>query len=118
MIDSGAKDHQIIAVAAGDSEFNAYREAPELSQDRLVMIRRSFQDYKQLEGKVVEVDAIEPVEKAYPVIESALQHYSQKRRGGFWGSFLCNVPRMDSNDVASFGSCKIDKIDRRALHDG
>ena len=83
MIDSGVKDHKIIAVATDDPEFSAYREAHELPQHRLLMIRRFFQDYKQLEGKVVEVDAIEPVEKAYPVIESALQHYSHKRRAGF-----------------------------------
>ena len=68
MIDSGAKDHQIIAVAAGDSEFNAYREAQELSQDRLVMIRRSFQDYKQLEGKVVKVDTSETARRFWGVI--------------------------------------------------
>jgi inorganic pyrophosphatase len=82
MIDSGAKDHKIVAVATGDPEFNAYHEARELPEHRLLMVRRFFQDYKQLEGKVVEVDQIEPAAKAYPVIEAALRNYSQKQQGG------------------------------------
>src|SRR5277367_3588230 len=51
MIDSGVKDHKIIAIATGDPEFNEYRDAHELPQHRLLMVRRFFQDYKQLEGK-------------------------------------------------------------------
>jgi inorganic pyrophosphatase len=46
------------------------------------MVRRFFQDYKQLEGKVVEVDEIQPAAVAYPVIESALARYDKKRRAG------------------------------------
>ncbi len=83
MIDAGAKDHKIIAVATGDPEFNAYHEVHELPQHRLLMVRRFFQEYKQLEGKVVEVDEIEPGPKAYPVIEKAFQSYRQKRQRGF-----------------------------------
>ena len=51
MIDSGKQDHKIIAVATEDPEFNAYREAAEMPPHRLIMLRRFFQDYKQLEGK-------------------------------------------------------------------
>jgi inorganic pyrophosphatase len=47
------------------------------------MVPRLFQDYKQLEGKVVEADEIEPVENVHPVIESALQDYTQRCRDGF-----------------------------------
>ena len=83
MIDSGTKDHKVIAVATADPEFNTHHEASELPQHRLLMVRRFFQDYKQLEGKVVEVEEIEAAAKAYPVIEDALQRYSQKRRSGF-----------------------------------
>src|SRR3954449_12817557 len=49
MIDSGKKDHKIIAVATKDPEFNSYREAQEMPQHRLLMLRRFFQDYKLLE---------------------------------------------------------------------
>lgn len=83
MIDGGKKDHKIIAVAVHDPEFNSYREAAEMPPHRLTMLRRFFQDYKLLEGKAVEVDEILPAKAAYPIIEDALHHYSQKRRKGF-----------------------------------
>ena len=50
---------------------------------RLTMLRRFFQDYKQLEGKAVEVDEIQPAKEAYPIIEDALGRYSRQRRKGF-----------------------------------
>ena len=83
MIDGGKKDHKIIAVATEDPEFNSYREASEMPPHRLTMLRRFFQDYKQLEGKAVEVDAIQPAKDAYPIIEDALARYSRQRRRGF-----------------------------------
>jgi inorganic pyrophosphatase len=53
---------------------------------RLIMLRRFFQDYKQLEGKSVEVDEIEPATAALPIIEDALHRYSEQRRKGFAGA--------------------------------
>jgi inorganic pyrophosphatase len=82
MIDSGAKDHKIIAVATADPEFNSYHEAAELPPHKMNMIQRFFQDYKQLEGKVVEVDDIQSASEAYPIIEQALAEYTKKRRAG------------------------------------
>jgi len=52
----------------------------------LIMLRRFFQDYKQLEGKSVEVDEIEPATAALPIIEDALHRYSEQRRKGFAGA--------------------------------
>ncbi len=83
MMDAGKRDHKIIAIATGDPEFNSYREASEMPAHRLLMLRRFFQDYKLLEGKAVEVDEIEPAERAFPVIEDALRRYSEQRRKGF-----------------------------------
>jgi inorganic pyrophosphatase len=83
MIDSGKKDHKIVAVATHDPEFNSYNEAVEMPPHRLNMLRRFFQDYKQLEGKAVEVDDIQPAKAAYPIIEDALARYSRQRRRGF-----------------------------------
>ncbi|HEV7298772.1 MAG TPA: inorganic diphosphatase [Tepidisphaeraceae bacterium] len=83
MLDCGKKDHKIIAVATDDPEFNSYREAAEMPTHRLTMLRRFFQDYKQLEGKAVEVDEIQPAKMAYPIIEDALARYSRQRRRGF-----------------------------------
>ena len=83
MLDSGKKDHKIIAVATKDPEFNSYREASQMPEHRMTMLRRFFQDYKLLEGKKVEVDDIQPTSAAFPVIEDALHRYSQQRRKGF-----------------------------------
>ena len=83
MIDSGKQDHKIIAIATEDPEFNPYREAAEMPPHRLLMLRRFFQDYKLLEGKSVEVDAIQPATEAYPILEAALHRYSEQRRKGF-----------------------------------
>src|SRR5437867_11887637 len=83
MIDTGKKDHKIIAVATQDPEFNAYREAEEMPPHRLLMLRRFFQDYKLLEGKAVEVDQIRPAGEAYLIISDALHRYSEQRRKGF-----------------------------------
>jgi inorganic pyrophosphatase len=49
----------------------------------MLMLRRFFQDYKQLEGKAVEVDEIRAASEAYPIIKAALQRYSEQRRKGF-----------------------------------
>jgi inorganic pyrophosphatase len=83
MVDSGKKDHKILAVAVDDPEYDAFNEAAELPSHRLSMLRRFFQDYKTLEGKAVEVEELQPAADALPVIESALARYSTQRRRGF-----------------------------------
>lgn len=81
MVDAGALDHKIIAVATGDPEFNGYREADQIPSHYLLMLRRFFQDYKKLENKAVEVDEIRPSEAAYPVIQAALVRYAETYQG-------------------------------------
>jgi len=83
MIDAGKKDHKIIAVATEDPEFNSYREVYEMPAHRLLTLRRFFQDYKQLEGKLVEVDDIRPTAEAFPIILDAVQRYGEQRLKGF-----------------------------------
>ena len=85
MLDSGKKDHKVLAVAVNDPEYADFREAEELPAHRLTMLRRFFQDYKTLEGKAVEVEQFEPAAAALPVIEMALARYSTLRRRGFKG---------------------------------
>jgi inorganic pyrophosphatase len=79
MIDSGASDDKIIAVATNDPEFSEYLEARDLPNHRLLVLRRFFQDYKQLEGKQVQVEDIKPAYAALVVIEKALARYQQLR---------------------------------------
>ena len=78
MMDSGVLDHKIIAVATGDPEFNGYNEADQIPAHYLQMVRRFFQDYKQLEHKTVEVDEISPSKNAHPVVQAALARYQKK----------------------------------------
>ena len=75
MMDAGSKDHKIIAVATKDPEFSQCREATQLPPHRLLVLRRFFQDYKQLENKLVEVEQIAPAQMTYAVIEDALRRY-------------------------------------------
>jgi inorganic pyrophosphatase len=79
MIDSGASDDKIIAVATNDPEFSGYVEAKELPPHRLLVLKRFFQDYKQLEGKQVQVEDIHPAYAAVNVIEKALARYKANR---------------------------------------
>jgi inorganic pyrophosphatase len=83
MIDNGKMDYKIIAVATEDPTYNTFHETEEMPPHLLNMLRRLFQDYKQLEGKVVDVDEIEHAQAAYPIIEDALHRYSIQRRTGF-----------------------------------
>lgn len=83
MIDSGKRDHKVLAVAMKDPEYAGFKEASELPNHRMTMLRRFFLDYKTLEGKAVEVEEMEPAAMAFPVIEAALARYSTLRRHGF-----------------------------------
>jgi len=83
MIDSGKRDHKVLAVAVHDPEYNSFTEAGELPTHKLAMIRRFFQDYKILEGKAVEVDELTEAKTSYPIILEALERYSLTRRRGF-----------------------------------
>src|SRR5262245_495147 len=83
MVDSGEKDHKVLAVAVDDPEYDGFREAEELPAHRLAMLRRFFQDYKKLEGKTVDVEEFQPAGAALPVIDAALARYSAERRRGF-----------------------------------
>jgi len=83
MVDTGKQDHKILAVATGDPEYSAYHEVRDMPPHRLLMVRRFLQDYKQLEGKAVEVDEIQSAERAFPIIEDALRRYTAMRQRGF-----------------------------------
>ncbi len=73
MVDSGASDDKIIAVATNDPEFSEYIEARDLPPHRMLVLKRFFQDYKQLEGKQVQVEDIRPAYAAMNIIEKSLR---------------------------------------------
>lgn len=79
MVDTGKRDHKVLAVAMNDPEYNSYRDISELPPHRLEMLRRFFLDYKTLEKKTVEVDNFHRAESAYPVITEAIARYREAR---------------------------------------
>jgi len=78
MIDAGVPDSKIIAVAVGDPQFNPYQEASQMPVHQSRLVRRFFQDYKQLEDNQVEVGDILPAERARDVLAAALTRYADK----------------------------------------
>src|ERR1700721_1553760 len=79
MVDSGASDDKAIADATGDPEFHSYVEARDLPPHRLLVLKRFFSDYKQLEGNTVQVEDIRQAYAAITVIEKALARYKKVR---------------------------------------
>ena len=75
MIDSGASDDKVIAVATNDPEFSDYVEARDLPQHRLLVLKRFFSDYKILENKLSEVEELYGRDRAHEVIEEAVAEY-------------------------------------------
>jgi len=82
MIDDGEPDHKIISVLINDPEFADYHKASDFPRHTFKMLKRFFEDYKQLEGKDVEVDEIQPAEVAEAILESSMARYSNERRAG------------------------------------
>ncbi|CAD7695104.1 unnamed protein product [Ostreobium quekettii] len=96
MYDGGERDDKIIAVHADDPEYRNIKDIAELSQHRLIEIRRFFEDYKKNENKTVRVDTIDGAEVSKKVIQEAMDSYIDlwvpkmrrdgRRRGGSGGS--------------------------------
>lgn len=82
MIDGGEPDHKIVSVLINDPEYADYQKASDFPKHTFKMLKRFFEDYKQLEGKGVEVDEIMPAEAAHAIIEDAMDRYSSQRRRG------------------------------------
>ena len=68
---------RLIAVAVSDPESSYYQEVADLPRPCPVMLRRFFQYYKQLEGKVGEVDETEPASSCSKVIQDCVQRYRE-----------------------------------------
>jgi len=77
MVDNGDGDDKIIAVANKDIAVNYLNEIEELPPHTMVEVKKFFEDYKQLENKVVEIEKFEGREKALGVISHCQQRYSE-----------------------------------------
>ena len=80
MVDAGRLDHKILAISLDDPEYRSLRDFRELPPHRLTMLRRFFEDYKQLEGKDVKVDQFQASAAAISVIREALDRYHARFR--------------------------------------
>lgn len=82
MIDHGKPDHKVVAVLEDDPIYSEFVKASDFPTHIFKMLKRFFEDYKQLEGKQVAVDEVMPAETAHAVIEDCLTRYDRARRTG------------------------------------
>ena len=80
MRDDKGVDDKIVAVAVDDPAFVDYAEAAQLPRHLIVELRRFFQDYKVLEGKLSEVDELYDQAHALKIIGEALAAYRTQTR--------------------------------------
>jgi len=82
MVDSGQADHKIVAVLLDDPIYAEYASAFDFPPHTFRMLKRFLEDYKQLEGKDVEVEEICEASAALPIIRAALDRYWEARQKG------------------------------------
>jgi len=75
MRDEKGLDDKIIAVSVKDPAFSEYTEHGQLPSHLLREIRRFFEDYKALEGKMSEVDELYGRGRALEVVRESLAAY-------------------------------------------
>src|SRR5438309_11757127 len=77
MIDSGAKDDKIIAVAKRDPSVNYITSIDELPKHFLSELRNYFEQYKALENKQVQIEDFQEKDDAYKIINDAISFYKE-----------------------------------------
>lgn len=77
MIDTGLIDDKIIAVATNDPGVNYLDDLKKIPQHFLSVLKNYFEQYKVLENKEVKIHEFEPKEKAYTIINEAIQYYRE-----------------------------------------
>jgi len=82
MVDHGEADHKVISVLSADPIYSEFEKASDFPKHIFKMLRRFFEDYKQLEGKEVAVDEILPAEAAHAVIDDCVRRYEEAKRAG------------------------------------
>jgi inorganic pyrophosphatase len=79
MRDDQGIDDKLIAVHADDPEYAPYRHIRDLPPHRLRELQRFFLDYKTLEGKEVEIEALHGPDQALAVLREAITAYADNR---------------------------------------
>ncbi len=84
MRDDKGEDDKIVAVAIDDPAVAHYQEATELPPHLVKEVRRFFEEYKSLEGKLTEVDELYGVERALEVIRASIELYTKTQADKRW----------------------------------
>ncbi|MCU0449343.1 MAG: inorganic diphosphatase [Bernardetiaceae bacterium] len=80
MLDNGAADDKIIAVAANDVSFNHLNSISELPAHTITELKSFFEDYKKLEKKTVIVEDFMDKDIAQQIVAQAIKDYQEKIR--------------------------------------
>ena len=78
MVDEGENDENILCVHVEDPQYEAFTHVNELPEHRLNEIKQFFKEYKNLEGKEVEVGEISGPEDAFEYIRRAMERYKKQ----------------------------------------
>jgi inorganic pyrophosphatase len=78
MTDDKGQDDKIVAVHVDDPEYADYQDIAQLPAHRLKELERFFLDYKVLEHKAVNVDALKGPAAAHEVIRAAAKLYRER----------------------------------------
>ena len=78
MRDDQGQDDKIIAVPVNDPEYTHVQDVRDLGPHRQLEIRQFMLDYKRLENKEVDVDAMEGAAAAQKVIRASMKLYDEK----------------------------------------
>jgi inorganic pyrophosphatase len=78
MRDEKGQDDKIIAIHIDDPEYEHYQDVAELPPHRLRELERFFLDYKVLENKTVNVEALRGREDAARVVRDAVRLYQER----------------------------------------
>ena len=82
MVDEGENDENIICVHLDDAEYKTYNHVNEFPEHRLNEIKQFFKEYKNLEGKEVEMGDISGPEDAREYIQRAINLYKENVSSG------------------------------------
>jgi inorganic pyrophosphatase len=77
MQDEKGRDDKIIAIHLDDPEYADYHDIGALPPHRLREVERFFLDYKVLEGKQVEVEAMRGTGEALRVVHESVAQYAR-----------------------------------------
>ena len=76
MIDNGAVDEKIIAIAISDPIYSSYKDMTDIPDHMFNEMRHFFQVYKMLEGKDTFVSQVEGKDVAINIIKNSLTSYT------------------------------------------